>query len=680
MNLSWQKKLFIFAILTSIIPLFISGYVMISMTDEELKSSTNNELISTTGAVAEELNNLLINTWLAPLEIVKSGLENPSLGIAEKEALLNSIVKNVESFAFTGVYFDVGGGEFQNAISAIKPLGTEQKDYNFSQYRNVLSGVPSDINNMLQKKDEAGLAYLLTDPLYNNEIKTWLIECIIEIKIKGAPKGILLAKINLNEFFDRLENNPFSKTGKLYLINADGQNIASKEKTNLSDLKIVQDIKTLIVQKLRSNGVTSYETPDGQVKVASFSFPENLDWVVFAEKDENVAYATVDKMTFTLWVLVGLGLLVGFGGAVISGGVISQPIRNLSKVAETISSGNFDVDVDYKANDAIGKLGHTLVSMAQSLKESFKKIALQNKQLEEYSKTLEIKVEERTIELKDKNTELENTLVQLKETQAQLVMQQKLASLGALTAGIAHEIKNPLNFVNNFAKLTTGLVDELQEEIDRVKTDPAKMDAGYLEEIFGDIKTNVTKIGEHGTRADNIVKGMLEHSRGDTGEFQMTDLNGLLSESLDNGYNAVKNNRPGFSCELKKNFDPTLDKLNINPQTFSRVMVNIFENAFYAMYKKGEAKGAGYTPVLELSTKKSAESVEIRIKDNGTGIPQSVIDKVFEPFFTTKPTGEGTGLGLSLSYDIITQIHRGNLAVSSVEGESTEFLITLPVS
>ncbi|GMU85488.1 MAG: hypothetical protein AMXMBFR48_07300 [Ignavibacteriales bacterium] len=653
---------------------------MISMTDDELKSSTNNELILTTGAVAEELNNLLVNTWLAPLDIVKSGLENPSLGIAEKEALLNSIVKNVESFAYTGVYFDVGGGEFQNALGAFKPVTEAQKGIDVSQYRYILSQIPSDLTVLLDKKTEGSLAYILTDPVFHGDIQTWLIDCIIEVNIKGAPKGILVAKINLNSFFERLAHNPFAKSGNLYLINADGLNIASKEKTNLSELKIVQDIKTLIAQKLRSNGVTNYVTPDGNEKVASFSFPENLDWVVFAEKDEEVAYATVDKMNFTLWVLVGLGLLVGFGGAVISGGVISQPIRNLSKAAETISAGNFDVDVEYKANDAIGKLGNTLVSMAQSLKESFKKIALQNKQLEEYSKTLEIKVEERTIELKDKNNELENTLVQLKETQAQLVMQQKLASLGALTAGIAHEIKNPLNFVNNFAKLTTGLVDELSEEIDRVKTDPAKIDPGYLEEIFGDIKTNVTKIGEHGTRADNIVKGMLEHSRGDTGEFQMTDLNALLAESLDNGYNAVKNNRPGFSCELKKNFDPSLDKLNINPQTFSRVMVNIFENAFYAMFKKGEAKGSAYVPLLELTTKKSDVSVDIIIKDNGTGIPQSVIDKVFEPFFTTKPTGEGTGLGLSLSYDIITQIHRGKLAVSSVEGESTEFLITLPVS
>lgn len=679
MNLSWQKKLFIFAILTSIIPLLISGWIMINMTKDELTSSTNNELISATSVISNDLNDLLINAWLAPLEIVKSGIENRSLGPVEKEALLSSITKNVDAFLYTGVLFKMNGNQFEVAISTFKTDLVKGGSVTKSEAENIVSKLPADINSLVETKDKQNHRYILTEPQYNADINTWFANLIIDIKIDGAPRGILMATLNLTDFYNRLREHPLSKTGSLYIVNAEGVEISDKEKRDLSHLKIVQDIETLIKQKLRSDGVLSYETPEGNTKVASFSFPKNLDWVVFAEKDASVAYATVDKMTVTLWLLVLLGLVVGVVGAFVSGGIISNPIIKLKNVAETISSGNFDVDVEYKGKDAIGTLGNTLVNMAQSLKQSFKQIAEQNKQLEEYSRTLEIKVEERTIELKEKNIELENTLITLKETQAQLIMQQKLASLGALTAGIAHEIKNPLNFVNNFAKLTTGLVDELKEELDRVKDEPAKMDAGYMDEIFGDIRSNVIKIGEHGTRADNIVKGMLEHSRGDAGEFQETDLNSLLTESLENGLNAVKNTKPNFKCELKKDFDSSIGKININPQTFARVMVNIFENAFYAMNKKLESKGGEYMPQIELRTVKGTKTIDITVKDNGTGIPQAVIDKVFEPFFTTKPTGEGTGLGLSLSFDIITQIHKGSLSVSSSEGESTEFLIKLPV-
>lgn len=679
MNLSWQKKLFIFAILTSIIPLLISGWIMINMTKDELTSSTNNELISATGVISNDLNDLLINAWLAPLEIVKSGIENPALGIAEKEALLSSITKNIDDFLYTGVFFKTGANQFDIAIQTFRSDIAKGTALNRMEAESIVSSIPSQIESLLEIKDRENNRYILTEPQYNESMRTWYSNLIIDIKISGAPRGILMATLNLTGFYDRLATHPLNKTGNLYIVNGDGIEISSREKKDLSNLKIVQDIKTLIKQKLRSDGVTNYESPEGGTKVASFSFPKNIDWVVFAEKDASVAYATVDKMTYTLWLLVVLGLVVGLVGAFVSGGIISNPIIKLKKVAETISSGNFDVDVEYKGKDAIGTLGNTLVNMAQSLKQSFKQIAEQNKQLEEYSRTLEIKVEERTIELKEKNIELEDTLVTLKETQAQLIMQQKLASLGALTAGIAHEIKNPLNFVNNFAKLTTGLVDELKEELDRVKEEPAKMDPGYIEEIFGDIRSNVVKIGEHGTRADNIVKGMLEHSRGDAGEFQETELNALLTDSLDNGLNAVKNSKPNFKCEVVKGFDASIGKIYINPQTFSRVMINIFENAFYAMNKKLETKGAGYSPKLELKTIKGPKTIDITIRDNGTGIPQSAIDKVFEPFFTTKPTGEGTGLGLSLSYDIITQIHKGTLSVNSVEGESTEFVIKLPV-
>jgi signal transduction histidine kinase len=275
--------------------------------------------------------------------------------------------------------------------------------------------------------------------------------------------------------------------------------------------------------------------------------------------------------------------------------------------------------------------------------------------------------------LEQQKQEIESTLTKLKSTQSQLIQSEKMASLGELTAGIAHEIQNPLNFVNNFSELNTELIDELKNEL---KT-------GNKEEaisIADDIKENQGKINHHGKRADAIVKGMLHHSRLSTGQKEPININALADEYLRLSYHGLRAKDNSFKVAMKTEFDEGIGKINIVSQDIGRVLLNLFNNAFYSVNEKKKKLGGFYEPVVSVSTKRINGRVEIRVKDNGSGIPQKVLDKIFQPFFTTKPAGQGTGLGLSLSYDIITKEHSGIIKAETKEGEFAEFIIELPVT
>jgi len=285
---------------------------------------------------------------------------------------------------------------------------------------------------------------------------------------------------------------------------------------------------------------------------------------------------------------------------------------------------------------------------------------------------LEVLVQERTAELLKQKDELQETLQELKVTQNQLIQSEKMASLGELTAGIAHEIQNPLNFVNNFSEVSAELLDEMEEEL-------AKGDTEEAIAIAADIKKNLEKIMHHGKRADGIVKGMLQHSRASSNVKEPTDINKLADEYLRLAYHGLRAKDKSFNAELLTHFAEGLPMANIVPQDIGRVMLNLFNNAFYATQKKQETAEAGYKPAVEVVTALKGRSIEIIVKDNGTGIPDDIKDKILQPFFTTKPTGQGTGLGLSLSYDIVVKAHEGKIDVKSKEGEGSEFIIILPV-
>jgi signal transduction histidine kinase len=293
----------------------------------------------------------------------------------------------------------------------------------------------------------------------------------------------------------------------------------------------------------------------------------------------------------------------------------------------------------------------------QAQKESLINLQEKERLIRQQNEILEQKVEERTRELK--------------EMQSQLIQREKMASLGELTAGIAHEIQIPLNFVNNFSEVNTELIAEMKEELTKGNIEEAKT-------IADDINDNEQKINHHGKRADAIVKGMLQHSRATTAKKELTDINALADEYLRLCYHGLRAKNKSFNATMKTDFNNTVGQINIVPQDIGRVILNLLTNAFYVVNEKKKQRPENYEPTVSVTIKKIGDKVEIRVADNGNGIPQKVLDKIYQPFFTTKPSGQGTGLGLSLSYDIIKS-HGGEIKIETKEGEGAEFIIHLPI-
>ncbi|HSK14520.1 MAG TPA: ATP-binding protein [Phnomibacter sp.] len=280
-------------------------------------------------------------------------------------------------------------------------------------------------------------------------------------------------------------------------------------------------------------------------------------------------------------------------------------------------------------------------------------------------------LEQKRKAIEDANVALQKSLEELKAAQAQLIQAEKMASLGELTAGIAHEIQNPLNFVNNFSEVSQELIGEMNDEL-------AVGNYEFAKEIASDIEQNLVKIHHHGKRADAIVKGMLQHSRTGTGQKEPTNINALVEEYLRLSYHGLRARDRSFNADMKMDLDPAFPKIELVQQDIGRVILNLFTNAFYAVHEKQKKGSSDHKPTVWISTKVLGKRAMISVRDNGDGIPDSVKDKIFQPFFTTKPTGEGTGLGLSLSYDII-KAHGGELTVASKVGEGATFTISLPL-
>jgi signal transduction histidine kinase len=331
---------------------------------------------------------------------------------------------------------------------------------------------------------------------------------------------------------------------------------------------------------------------------------------------------------------------------------IVVPLRRLVVAMAGLNTGNVNVEIPAAGPDEIGAVARTLARFRDTLVE-------QNR----------------------RERELRAAHEELKATQASLIHAEKMASLGQLTAGIAHEIKNPLNFVNNFASLSVELLDELKQTARPAIAALGEAKRAEVDDVVDMLTGNLEKIAEHGKRADGIVKSMLAHSRSGSGDRQTVDLNALIEEALNLAYHGARAQDPDFNITLEREVDRAIAPIELVPQDISRVLLNLFGNGFYAADKhRHEAADPAFRPVLKVITRDLGNEVEIRVRDNGTGIPPEFRDKLFQPFFTTKPTGEGTGLGLSISYDIVTQEHGGTITVDSTIGEFTEFTIRLPRS
>ena len=343
---------------------------------------------------------------------------------------------------------------------------------------------------------------------------------------------------------------------------------------------------------------------------------------------------------------------------------ITVPLKQLDRSIASITRGELNVAMPPSGVPEIAAMTRTLSMLRDSLIERDR---------------LERERQRAEMETRAARDTAEAALNDLKAAQANLIQAEKMASLGQLTAGIAHEIKNPLNFVNNFASLSVGLLDELNQAAAPALASLDERRRREVDEASGLLTGNLQRIVEHGKRADNIVKSMLAHSRSGSGNLESVDLNALVDDSLNLAYHGARAQDQNFNITLERAYRENIAPIALVPQDMTRVFLNLFGNAFYAATKRRRETSDGeFRPKLTVTTRDVGKAVEVRVRDNGSGIPTQIRDKLFQPFFSTKPTGEGTGLGLSISYEIVTKQHRGTIEVSSIVGEFTEFIVCLP--
>jgi signal transduction histidine kinase len=489
-------------------------------------------------------------------------------------------------------------------------------------------------------------------------------EPYMTLSIAGTRRdaGVSVAEVNLKLIWDVVSQIKVGERGRAYVIDRQGRLIAHP------DISLVlrnTDMSNLAQVKAARGGGGTTNTDalqvdkniQGQDVLTAFAPVPKLGWQVFVELPIEEANAPLHAALQRLVLILLAALIFAVLGGMFLARRMTGPIRELQAGAERIGSGDLSYRISVKTGDELETLADQFNEMTKRLQESYT--------------GLEQKVAQRT-------AELSRSLNELRTTQDRLVQTEKLASLGQLTAGIAHEIKNPLNFVNNFSSISAELLDELQDALKEANLDPKV--AADISDLSDTLRGNLDKIVQHGKRADSIVKNMLLHSRSGSGEHRPVDINAVVEESLNLAYHGARAEKQDFNITIQKTFDPAAGSVDLYPQEITRVFLNLISNGFYAAAKRKQGGNCAndYEPTMLATTKGFADRVEIRFRDNGTGIPAEVKDKMFNPFFTTKPAGEGTGLGLSISHDIIVKQHAGTIEVDTKAGEYTEFTITLP--
>ena len=499
--------------------------------------------------------------------------------------------------------------------------------------------------------------------------------------------GVTSIDFDLNDLSLFLSNLISNQQGQIFIIDRTGLMVAPSTQEaifsyqngiqqRLQALKSKNALTRLAVQQLliNFNDLQSITTRQEMeflaeqqlhfLQVIPLAQNFELDWLIVVVIPQAAFMAEIYTQTritlLLLWLALGMAIIIGL----LVAHWIARPILRLNQAAKQLASGQWDLPIKIDREDEVGELTHSFNNMAQQLKKFCEHLLNDNI-------TLEIRVAERT-------HELSQALDQLKSTQNQLIIQEKMASLGMLTAGIAHEMKNPLNFINNFAVLSIEFAQELRDIL-VVQLSNLNQDTNEeIVSILQDLQDNAQRIYEEGKRADSIVQNMLRHSHSNSGNRQLTDINLLIKEAAHLTYHSMRSQNERFCAQIIIECDEQLPPIQVMPQELRQVLINIISNAYYAMQAKQIVAGNVYKPQLLLQTQAQGEWVAIRINDNGIGIPETVKTQIFNPFFTTKPTGQGTGLGLSISYEIIVQSHQGQLEVETEVGQYTLFTIRLP--
>ena len=469
----------------------------------------------------------------------------------------------------------------------------------------------------------------------------------------GRNPGATIAEVNLKLIWEVITGIRVGGSGYAFVTDTAGRLIAHPDMSLVlreTDLSALPQVADAIAG--RDERVRTARTLSGQSVLSAHATIPRLGWIVFVEQPTSEALAPVYATAYQTLALLGLGVVLALLAGVVLARRLTGPIRALQAGAERLGQGDLTQRIEVSAGDEIGTLALRFNEMAGRIQDA--------------QETLEAKVADRT-------RELSQSLEELRNAQDRLLQTEKLASLGQLTAGIAHEIKNPLNFVNNFAELSVELLAELRAAMEHAGLDTALR--AELEELCAMLSDNLAKVTAHGKRADSIVRNMLAHSREGGGERRRVDVNALLEETLGLAWHGARAERPGFNVTIEKRLDANVGELDLFPQEFARVLLNLFGNAFHAVQQKHTP---GFQPHVLVATHATQAGVAVTIRDNGTGIPEAVRSHIFEPFFTTKPPGQGTGLGLSLSHDIVVQQHGGQITVATEPGAWTEFTITLP--
>ena len=558
-------------------------------------------------------------------------------------------------------------------IAEIDGAGKEQLKLSRTAPDKVASGADFATDPRFVEAEASGVWF---SPVYfRNQSEPYMT---IAVAHAGHHGGVTVAEVNLKFIWDLVNAMQVGRNGYSFVVDRRGRLIADPDlslvlrDTDWSHAPAVAAALANLYHGAPPPASHIVKEPDGRKVLTTYASVPRLDWVVFVELPLGEALAPVYASLYRVAGLLVLGLILAAGLGTMLARRMVVPIRRLQDGADRLGSGERGSPIEIRTGDEIEILAERFNEMAAKVRESHE--------------TLEAKVEARTEALqmseqtaREARLAAERALADLRQAQDRLVETQKLAALGQLTAGIAHEIKNPLNFVNNFAELSGELINELQGVLTTEGSALSDETRAEIEDLSRLLSGNLTKIVEHGRRADSIVKNMLMHSRADAGERREVDLNALVEEALNLAYHGARAENPDFNVTLHRDLDPAAGRVELNPQELTRVLLNLFSNGFYATRERQRNRPEpDYVPIVAVTTRTLGDRVEIRVRDNGTGIPETLRAKIFDPFFTTKPAGEGTGLGLSLSHDIIVKQHGGTFEVETEPGAFTEFIVTLP--